>query len=63
DDVLQIGQFDFSAFYRYLAHSAPKNAVVMLLFQGVFSLTEKMLVPVINWFSTSKQMGELRPWN
>ncbi|HEX7672787.1 MAG TPA: hypothetical protein VF412_01380 [Bdellovibrio sp.] len=61
DDILQLGQMDVSSYYRYMIHSIPKGSFLVLIYKVFFSFMEFSLVPVIQWFSTSKQMGSLRP--
>lgn len=62
DDFLQLGQIDLKTFYHYLLHSAPPSAVITIAYRTIFALIESICVPTIQWFSPSKQMGELRPW-
>ncbi len=61
DDILQLGQMDVTAYYHYMIHSIPKGSFLILIYKVIFSCIEFSLVPVIQWFSTSKQMGSLRP--
>lgn len=61
DDILQLGQMDVSSYYHYMIHTIPKGSALILFYKIVFSSIEFSLVPIIQWFSTSKQMGSLRP--
>jgi hypothetical protein len=61
DDILQLGQMDVKTYYHYLIHTIPNKSKVIILYKIFFHLFEHSLVPVIQWFSPSKQMGILRP--
>lgn len=61
DDVLQLGQMDVKTYYHYLIHTIPNKSKLIILYKIFFHLFEFSLIPVIQWFSPSKQMGVLRP--
>ena len=62
DDFLQLGQFTVPAARRYLLRSVPRSSLGWILRQALFLLIGATLLPVLNWFTPSKQLGDLRPW-
>jgi len=62
DDFLQLGQVNLFTLYRYLRNSLPRDAVTLALSRYVFAFFDSLLVPVVQWLSPSRPMGDLRPW-
>jgi hypothetical protein len=62
DDFLQIGQFDLASARSYFTRSLPAISPVNLAYQFVFLFLESLVAPVLQWFSASQPMGELRAW-
>ncbi len=62
DDVLQLAQMDITSTAHYFAKSVPSHVVTTVLLKVVMVFLTSLFVPVLQWFSTSKQMGDLRPW-
>lgn len=62
DDFLQLGQFTVPAARRYLLRSVPRSSLGWILRQALFLLIGATLLPVLHWFTPSKQLGDLRPW-
>jgi hypothetical protein len=61
DDVLQIGLMDVMAYNRYALHQIPVGSTLGLWFGIAFSFFEFSVVPVVQWFSSGRRMGHLRP--
>lgn len=61
DDILQIGYMDVWSYYNYVLHQVPGESKLGLLYRVAFSFFEFSIIPIVQWFSTGKQMGELRP--
>lgn len=61
DDILQLGQMDVKTYYHYMIHSIPNESKLIILYKIFFNMFEFSLVPIVQWFSVTKQMGVLRP--
>lgn len=61
DDILQIGYMDLWSYYRYMLHQIPRESKLGLFYKVAFTFFEFSIVPVVQWFSTGRQMVELRP--
>lgn len=61
DDVLQLARLDVPSCYRYVMHQIPRESKFGVLYKALFSLFELSVVPAVQWFSTGRTMGHLRP--
>lgn len=61
DDFLQLGQIDLMAYYNYIIRLIPSGSALVTFYRILFGLFRLSLVPLIQWFSTGKQFGVLRP--
>ncbi len=61
DDVLQLGVMDVPTYYHASVHSLSGESKLIYLYKMFFHVFEFSLVPVFQWFSTSMQVGVLRP--
>jgi hypothetical protein len=62
DDVLQLGCMDVEAAVRYLRHSVPRNAAAQVLLSAAVLVAQRLALPVLHWFDSSREWGMLRPW-
>lgn len=61
DDVLQLCRLDVSAMKRFILKDVPRSSLPALLVTlGVISLN-RLVLPVVYWFSANRQWGILRP--
>jgi hypothetical protein len=61
DDFLQLGQVTLLTLWRYLAHSLPREAWALALSRYSFVLADTLVVPVLQWLTPDRAMGDLRP--
>ena len=61
DDVLQLGQIDMAAMSRYLFRSVPRRSLIGLLATGALVILQRAVLPLAQWFDTSRRYGDLRP--
>ena len=62
DDFIQLGQFNINVAKKYLLRSVPRSSLPALVYKILFLFLSSLMLPVLYWFSSSRQMGELRPW-
>lgn len=60
DDVLQLGQIDLSAAGGYLRSAVPRSAIGGVVLAGVLLVVQRLILPVLHWFDTSRPFGALR---
>ena len=61
DDVLQLCRLDVAAMKRFILKDVPRSSLPALLVTlGVVSLN-RLILPVVYWFSANRQWGILRP--
>jgi hypothetical protein len=61
DDVLQIGNMNYSVATNYLLRTVPKESILYLLYRLSFVVFGSVLFFTIQWLSASKTFGEIRP--
>ncbi|WP_310619453.1 hypothetical protein [Flexibacterium corallicola] len=61
DDVLQIGKIDLAAAQRYIRDQVPRKSLRSLLTAACFVLLQRLLLPVLHWFDSSRNWKTLRP--
>lgn len=61
DDVLQLGVMDLQATRRYIQKSVPSGALFALLVTVLFASLQRIVLPAVYWFDSSRQWGVLRP--
>ncbi len=62
DDFIQLGRITLRAFWHFLARSVPKRSGAAVMLRMVYVFLEFLVLPIVQWFSADKPMGELRPW-
>ena len=61
DDFLQLGQVDLFTLWRYVSHSLPRDAWAVALSHASFALADGLVVPLLQWLTPDRAMGDLRP--
>jgi hypothetical protein len=61
DDFLQIGVIDIAAARRYLLRSTPRALWPALIIEAAMLILQRLLLPAIYWFDSSRHFGLLRP--
>lgn len=61
DDFLQLGRLDMSAATGYLQNSVPKASLAGLSLTIAVLMLQRLILPAIHWFDTSRNLGALRP--
>jgi hypothetical protein len=61
DDFLQIGSIDLAAARRYLLTHAPRALWPGLIVEAAVLVLQRLLLPAISWFDSSRHFGILRP--
>ena len=61
DDVLQLGFMDLASTRRYVQNSVPSGALFGLLVAVTFATLQRLILPAVYWFDSSRQWGILRP--
>ena len=61
DDVLQLGQMDLPAIRRYLTREVPRSAVLGVILTGAYVALQRLILPVLYWFDTTRPFSILRP--
>ena len=61
DDVLQLGFMDLASTRRYVQNSVPSGALFGLLVAVTFATLQRLMLPAVYWFDSSRQWGILRP--
>ncbi|MEM7723207.1 MAG: hypothetical protein AAF376_12620 [Pseudomonadota bacterium] len=62
DDVLQLGRIDLGVTRSYLRNSVPKASLVGVLMTLAFLLLQRLVLPAVYWFDSSRHWNTLRPW-
>jgi GNAT superfamily N-acetyltransferase len=62
DDVLQVGAMNLVAARRYLTQDVPRHSLPALAAAAVLLIVQRMMLPVVYWFSADRHWGRLRPW-
>lgn len=62
DDLLQIGRIDLGVTRNYLRNSVPKASLAAVLLTLAFLLLQRLILPAIYWFDSSRKWHMLRPW-
>lgn len=60
DDFLQLGAIDLKTARAYLLKSVPRGSILGLGVAGVFVALQRVALPIIYWFDTSRQWNQLR---
>ncbi len=63
DDFLQIGRMDILASKDYLMKSVPRRSVLVVGAAAFFISLQRVLLPIIYWFDTSRPWRRLRARN
>jgi hypothetical protein len=61
DDFLQIGVIDIAAARRYLLRHTPRALWPGLIIEAAVLILQRLLLPAICWFDSSRYFGVLRP--
>ncbi len=61
DDILQLGQIDLSAAKSYLLHQVPRQSLIAVAGTAAFLILQKLILPALYWFDSSRQWRNLRP--
>ena len=61
DDFLQLGRIDLDTVRRYARDSVPRAALAALALTTAFVALQRLILPVVHWFDTSRPFGALRP--
>ena len=61
DDVLQLGQIDLPTAAGYLKNSVPRASLASVGVTLVAMMLQRLVLPAIHWFDTSRHFGTLRP--
>ncbi len=61
DDVLQLGRIDLQAMRKYLQSSVPTASLGGLFIAAGFASLQRIILPIVHWFDSSKQWNILRP--
>jgi hypothetical protein len=61
DDFLQIGVIDIAAARRYLLRHTPRSSWPGLIIEAAVLILQRLLLPAIYWFDSSRHFGLLRP--
>jgi len=61
DDLLQIGRIDLAAASNYATRSVPKGSILSVLALGMLMTLQRVVLPMVHWFSADKHFGNLRP--
>jgi hypothetical protein len=61
DDVLQLGRIDLDTVRRYARDSVPRAALAGLAVTAAFLALQRLVLPVVHWFDTTRPFGALRP--
>jgi hypothetical protein len=61
DDFLQLGRIDLDAVRRYARDSVPRAALAGLAVTAAFLALQRLVLPVVHWFDTTRPFGALRP--
>ncbi|WP_136440543.1 hypothetical protein [Pacificoceanicola onchidii] len=61
DDILQIGQIDLVAGTGYLRTQVPKASLAGISLTVVLLMLQRLVLPVLHWFDSSRHFGILRP--
>jgi hypothetical protein len=61
DDFLQIGVIDIAAARRYLLRHTPRCLWPGLIIEAAVLILQRLLLPAIYWFDSSRHFGLLRP--
>jgi len=61
DDFLQLGRIDLDTVRRYARDSVPRAALAGLALTAAFLALQRLVLPVVHWFDTTRPLGALRP--
>ncbi|WP_374368585.1 hypothetical protein [Dongia sp.] len=62
DDFIQIGRIDLNAARKYLTRIVPRRSVAGVAAALVLVTLQRIILPVLHWFDSRRQWGDLRPW-
>ena len=61
DDFLQLGRLDLAAALAYLHNAVPKASLAGVALTIVALSLQRLILPLLYWFDTSRHLGTLRP--
>ena len=63
DDILQLCRLDLNAMKRFVLKDVPRRSLPALVVALVVISINRLVLPLVYWFSANKQWGILRPAN